>query len=79
MFRAPTRLYARPLVFAPGMTLARDDVEATLQRLGYEADTVLPTAVVTDASGRILLSDQTDNYRVRPEPETFLAILDAAG
>ena len=45
---------------------------------GYEADTVLPTALVTNAEGRIVFVDQTDNYRVRPEPETFLAALDAA-
>jgi len=46
--------------------------------LGYDPDTVLPTVIVTDAEGRILLADQTDNYRVRPEPETFLAALDRA-
>lgn len=45
---------------------------------GYGADTVFPTVIVTDAEGRILLADQTDNYRVRPEPEAFLAALDAA-
>ena len=45
---------------------------------GYGADTVFPTVIVTDAEGRILLADQTDNYRVRPEPDTFLAALDAA-
>lgn len=45
---------------------------------GYDPDTVLPTAIVTDAEGRILLADQTDNYRVRPEPGTFLAALDRA-
>lgn len=45
---------------------------------GYDADTVLPTAIVTDGEGRILLADQTDNYRVRPEPDTFLAVLDSA-
>lgn len=45
---------------------------------GYEADTVFPTVVVTDAAGRIVLSDQTDDYRVRPEPETILAALRAA-
>ena len=45
---------------------------------GYDPDTVLPTAIVTDAEGRILLADQTDNYRVRPEPWTFLAVLDRA-
>jgi hypothetical protein len=39
---------------------------------------VFPTAIVTDAEGRILLADQTDNYRVRPEPFTFLAALDRA-
>ncbi|HSJ96660.1 MAG TPA: peroxiredoxin family protein [Myxococcota bacterium] len=44
---------------------------------GYDPDTVLPTAIVTDPDGLILLADQTDDYRVRPEPETFLAALDA--
>ena len=38
-----------------------------LQVLGYESDSVLPTMVMTDAEGRIIFSDQTDNYRVRPE------------
>jgi len=38
-----------------------------LQMLGYESDSVLPTMVVTDKNGFIIFSDQTDNYRVRPE------------
>jgi len=42
---------------------------------GYAPDTVMPTLVVTNASGTIIFSDQTDNYRVRPEPDVFLAIL----
>ena len=42
-----------------------------LQMLGYESDTVLPTVILTDSRGIILFSDQTDNYRVRPEPEVF--------
>jgi len=46
--------------------------------VGYESDTVLPTLVVTDADGRIVYADQTDNYRVRPAPETVLAALRAA-
>ena len=46
---------------------------------GYPPDTVLPTLVVTNAKGTILFSDQTDNYRVRPEPDVFLAILRRAG
>ena len=45
----------------------------------YPADTVLPTVVVTNENGTILYSDQTDNYRVRPEPDIFLAILRRAG
>ena len=49
-----------------------------MQALGYDTDTVLPTAVITDASQRILWVHQTDNYRVRPEPGTFLKVLDEA-
>jgi peroxiredoxin len=46
---------------------------------GYPPDTVLPTLIVTNEKGTILFSDQTDNYRVRPEPDIFLAILRRAG
>lgn len=46
---------------------------------GYAADTVLPTLIVTNAAGTIVFSDQTDNYRVRPEPDVFLAILRRSG
>lgn len=42
---------------------------------GYEPDTVMPTVIITGADGRILFCDQTDNYRVRPEPATFERIL----
>ncbi len=44
--------------------------------LGYASETVLPTIIITDEEGKIIFLDQTDNYRVRPEPETFLKILD---
>jgi hypothetical protein len=44
--------------------------------MGYESDTVMPTAVLTDASGTVIFADLTDNYRVRPEPQIFLDILD---
>ena len=43
--------------------------------LGYESDTVFPTVIVLDAEGVIRWLDQTDNYRVRPEPDTFLPVL----
>lgn len=46
-----------------------------MEVFGFDSDTVLPTVVITDVTGVILYTDQTDNYRVRPEPETFLAIL----
>ena len=50
-------------------------VPAGLELLGYARDTVLPTVVVADREGKILFSDQTDNYRVRPEPSTFMSVL----
>lgn len=48
-----------------------------MDALGYDADSVLPTVLITDPSGTIIFADLTDNYRVRPEPSTFLAALDA--
>ncbi len=47
-----------------------------LEVLGHSSDTMLPTVVATDASGKVIFLDQTDNYRVRPEPETFLRIFE---
>jgi len=46
-----------------------------MQLLGYESDTVLPTAILTDAQGNIVFTDQTDNYRIRPEPQVFEKLL----
>lgn len=42
---------------------------------GYDPDTIFPTVVVTDAGGRIVFCHQTDNYRVRPEPDLILNAL----
>ncbi|MDH3902495.1 MAG: peroxiredoxin family protein [Xanthomonadales bacterium] len=50
-----------------------------LQILGYESDSVMPTLIVTNAQGQIVFSDQTDNYRVRPEPDTIAALLSTPG
>ncbi|MEJ2239971.1 MAG: redoxin domain-containing protein [Gemmatimonadales bacterium] len=44
---------------------------------GYGVDSVLPTVLITDPQRKIIFVDMTDNYRVRPEPATFLAVLDA--
>ena len=46
---------------------------------GYDADTVMPTLLMTNAAGTIIFSDQTDNYRVRPEPDVYLSILRRLG
>ena len=46
-----------------------------LEVLGYEADTTLPTVIITDAIGAVRWANQTDNYRVRPEPATFLEVV----
>ncbi len=42
---------------------------------GGAEDTVMPTLLVADADNRIVWLDETDNYRVRPEPAVFLEIL----
>ncbi|MFZ3017929.1 MAG: peroxiredoxin-like family protein [Gallionella sp.] len=48
---------------------------AGMQMLGYDSDTVMPTVVITDRNGKILWTHETDNYRVRPEPDTYLEVL----
>ncbi len=57
--------------------LSPDGIPAGVGMMGYDPQTVMPTVVITDAEGVILFTDETDNYRVRPEPETFFAVLDA--
>lgn len=46
-----------------------------MQLFGYDSDSVLPTVIITDKTGKILYTHQTDNYRIRPEPTEFLGIL----
>jgi hypothetical protein len=46
-----------------------------MQALGYASDTVLPTVIITARGGEILWVHETDNYRVRPEPQTYLNVL----
>ena len=45
--------------------------------LGYDSETVLPTIIITNTNtkGHILWAHETDNYRIRPEPDTFLKVL----
>lgn len=50
-----------------------------MQAMGYDSDTVLPTVLVIDSKGRIAWADLTDNYRVRPDPDAFIAVIDRLG
>ena len=60
--------------------LGIEHVKGTSSRnTSYDEDTVLPTVLITDNTGKIIFADLTDNYRVRPEPETFIQALDEAG
>ncbi|MBI2516485.1 MAG: redoxin domain-containing protein [Opitutae bacterium] len=46
-----------------------------MQMLGYASETVLPTVIITDPQGKVLWTDQTENYRVRPEPAAYLEVI----
>ncbi len=52
---------------------------AGLEALGYASDTVLSTAILVDADSRIVCRHETDNHRVRPEPDTFVRAARRAG
>ena len=43
---------------------------------GYPADTVMATVIALNAEGKVLFGDETDNYRVRPHPNTFLPVFE---
>lgn len=46
-----------------------------MQMMGYDSETVMPTVIITNREGAIIWADETDNYRVRPEPGLFLDVL----
>ena len=46
-----------------------------LEVLGYDTEAPMPTVIITDTEGRVIWADETDNYRVRPEPGVFLEVL----
>ncbi len=50
-----------------------------MQVFGYDSDTVMPTVLITDANGILIWKHETDNYRVRPEPDIYLNVLHAHG
>lgn len=50
-----------------------------MEVFGYDSDTVMPTVLITDRNSKLIFADLTDNYRVRPEPDTFIRVLDEHG
>lgn len=58
---------------------APDGLPMGMQAMGYDSDTVLPTVLLIDREGRIAWNHLTDNYRVRPEPDTFIEVIDRLG
>ena len=67
----------QPADFTRGL-LQQDGVPVGL-RGRYGRDTVLPTAILLDADGRVIYCDETDNYRIRPRPEVFLEVFQGHG
>jgi peroxiredoxin len=59
--------------------LAEGGLPMGMQALGYDSDVPMPTALITDTKGVIVYSDLTDDYRIRPEPSAFLAVIDHLG
>ena len=59
-------------------TLGIENINGTpmgMQMFGYDNDTVLPTVIITGRDGRIVWTHETDNYRIRPEPDVYLDVL----
>lgn len=50
-----------------------------MQMMGYASETVLPTVIITDRNGKVVWKHETDNYRVRPEPDVYLNVLRSQG
>lgn len=48
-----------------------------LQVFGYDSDTVMPTIILTNEEGRIIHSDLTSNYRLRPKPTDLITYFES--
>jgi peroxiredoxin len=81
MFRVPCRFWVdRDLAAATKLGIVHDEgVPPGSLRSRFGPDTVLPTVIIVDGEGRILFADQTENYRVRPDPVIFLRVLQSHG
>jgi len=57
----------------------RNGTPMGMQMFGYDNDTVLPTVIITGRDGKVIWTHETDNYRIRPEPDVFLDVLRGHG
>jgi peroxiredoxin len=77
---APVRfLVDRNAEVAEALDIAERHAIPAGSAAGYARVGAMPTTIVTNGSGTILFTDQTDNYRVRPEPDIYISILRRAG
>lgn len=81
MFEVPVRFWVDPdLSAANSLGIVNEyGVPSGPLAKTYGQHTVMPTVIIVDGEGRILYTDQTDNYRVRPEPDVFFRVLAAHG
>jgi len=56
--------------------LHKAGLPAGMQLFGYDSDVPRPTVFITTKGGTVVFCDLTDNYRVRPEPAQYFAVLD---
>lgn len=56
--------------------LEKAGLPAGMQVFGYDSDVPRPTVFITGEGGRVLFCDHSENYRVRPEPAQYFAVLD---
>ena len=79
MFQVPCRFWVdEGLEAASRLGIVHEHGVPAGQLTGtFGQNTVLPTVIIVDREGRIIFTDQTDNYRVRPDPDRFLKVLQA--
>lgn len=56
---------------------SRNGLPFGFQLFGFTSDTTLPTVIITDDKEKIIYTNQTDNYRIRPKPSELLKVIDA--
>ena len=79
-FDVPMRFFGDPGgAAAAALGLTQTAGVPLLYGAGTNGDTVVPTVVITDAGGVVRWFDRSDNHRIRPEPDAFLAVLDREG